>query len=76
MSTERSFKERAAESFDAFKERINMEEARRLALNGKRYVKTHPVTAVVVSLAAGILVGYAAKAIVDRRRSAETHAGA
>lgn len=73
MNTERSFKERAAESFDAFKERINMEEARRLALNGKRYVKTHPVTAMVVSLSAGILVGYLAKAIVDRRRLAESH---
>ena len=74
MNSERTFKERAAEGFEALKERVNLEEARRLALNGKRYVKTHPVTAVAVSLTAGLLLGYLAKAVVDRRRSNGAHA--
>jgi len=74
MSSERSFAERAAEGFQAFRDKVNMEEARRLALNGKRYVKTHPVTAVAVSLTAGILIGYLAKAVVDRRRRNGAHA--
>lgn len=69
MSSERTFKERAEEGFQALKEKVNMEEAQRLALNAKRYVKTHPVTAVVASLTAGILIGYLAKAVVERRRN-------
>lgn len=74
MNNDRTLKERAVEGFEAFKEKVNMEEARRLALNGKRYVKTHPVTAVAVSLTAGILLGYLTKTVVDRRRSNRAHA--
>ena len=68
MNHEKTLQERSSEAFDALKERINMEEARRLLVNGKRVVKTHPVAAVAVSLSAGILLGYLAKTLVDRHR--------
>jgi ElaB/YqjD/DUF883 family membrane-anchored ribosome-binding protein len=70
MNKDHSFKERASEAFDAVKDRVNVEEAQRAYLNGRRYVKSHPVAAVALSLSAGILIGYLAKTIVDRRRNA------
>ena len=75
MSSERHLQERAAETFQAFKDRVTMDEAKRAYLNGKRYVKTHPVAAIAVSLSAGILLGYLAKALVDHRRLAEARNG-
>lgn len=75
MSSEPKLKEHATDVIEAFKDKVNAEEARRLYLNGKRYVKTHPVAAMALSLSAGILLGYLAKALVDRRHNGEAHAG-
>ncbi|HAR98937.1 MAG TPA: hypothetical protein DCS11_08615 [Syntrophus sp. (in: bacteria)] len=68
MSSERAFKERVSEGLHALQDKVHLEDVRRIALNGKHYAKTHPMTAMAVSLSAGIVIGYLAKAVVDHRR--------
>ena len=68
MNHESSATEHATDKFQAFREKLNAKEAHRLYQNGKRYVRTHPMTTVAASLTAGLLIGYLAKTTVDRRR--------
>ena len=70
MTETSTLQEKAAETIHRFKNKLNMEEARRVVHDGKEYVKAHPGTSMAISVAAGFLIGYAARTIADRRRRA------
>lgn len=51
------------------KEKLHLDEAKRLVKKGKRYMKMHPTTVAVTSLLVGLVVGFLARAVMERRRS-------
>ncbi len=51
------------------KERLSLGEMRRLAKTGREYIKTHPGTTLMASLAAGFALGYVAKMVAERRHA-------
>ena len=70
MNETATFHEKAADTLHKIKDKLNMEDAKRLVKNGREYAKKHPGTALAASVAAGFLIGYVARAVVDHRRRA------
>ncbi len=71
MTKEATPQELENPTLQKFKEKLNLEEAKRLVKKGKRYVKMHPTTVAMASLIVGLVVGYLARSVVDRRRSSD-----